>query len=117
MVDRPIGGESNDARHFPSYRSGCYAGRPVDACWLCLLRTIGRRVAFRDAATAATGSADLIGRRVEVPNPNHDGPAEEYVEGEVIDVHPTDTSEPAVAVVALDEDRVALPLTRVRFVD
>lgn len=117
MVDRPTGEDSNDARHFPRYRPGCYAGRPVDACLLCLLRTIARRLTVRGAATAATGDADVIGRRVEVPDPRHDGPSEAYVEGEVIDVHPVDALDPEVVVVALEDDRVALPLTRVRFLD
>lgn len=71
---------------------------------------------FRGAATA-TGGTDPIGRRAEVPDPRHDGPTEEYVEGEVIAVYPVDASDPEVAVVALGEDRVTLPLTRVRFVD
>lgn len=78
---------------------------------------IVRQATFRDTATTTTGRTDLIGRRVEVPDPRHDGPTEEYVEGEVIDVHPVDASDPEVAVVDLEDDRVALPLTRVRFVD
>lgn len=89
----------------------------MDASSLCLLRTIVERATFRGAAATTTEDADLIGRRAEVPDPRYDGPIEEYVEGEVIDVYPSDASSPEVAVVALDEERVALPPTRVRFVD
>lgn len=52
-----------------------------------------------------------------MPDPCYDGPIEEYVEGEVIDVYPSGASGPEVAVVTLGEERVALPLTCVRFVD
>lgn len=89
----------------------------MDACSLCLLRTIVERATFRGTAATTTEGADLIGRRAEVPDPCYDGPTEEYVEGEVIDVYPSGASGPEVAVVTLGEERVALPLTRVRFVD
>lgn len=78
---------------------------------------IVERATFRGTAAITTEGADLIGRRAEVPDPCYDGPTEEYVEGEVIDVYSSDASDSEVAVVALGEERVALPLTRVRFVD
>lgn len=59
---------------------------------------------------------DLVGRRVRVPDVHDDRP-DEYVEGEVIDVHPTDASGPELVVVDVDGDRIALPVTQVRFVE
>lgn len=92
-------------------------GRPVDACSLCLLRTIVEQATFRGTAATTTEGADLIGKRAEVPDPCYDGPTEEYAEGDDGDLRTRRAGRVDVDHLALDEERVALPLTCVRFVD
>lgn len=109
-------GVTKDMRHFPARKPGCYYGRVTDSCWLCVVRSVGKRMPFRRPDELGESGGDLVSRRVVVTRPEDDRSAER-IEGEVIDVCPTDTSKPDIVIVAVDDDRLALPVTRIRPID
>lgn len=103
-------------RHFPARKPGCYYGRVMDSCWCCVVRAVLKRMRFRRPAELGESGSDLVSRRVVVVR-REDGSSDERIEGEVIDLCPTDASKPDIAIVSVDNDRLALPVTRIRPID